>query len=337
MSFVSASDGGSFAGGTVTWDLAESLQPGESRTLTLTLLIEDITLRAFRNFTQISDDSAEDFGIDPTTGVDEVDTDSTPDNNDDLDDAPGLGDDTTPDEDDEDSADVDIDITYDLAIEKDRTSAEQATPANPFVTYDITVTNQGDVESFDYQVSDLIPGGTQFVSASDGGTFAGGVVTWDLAASLQPGESRTITLELEIVDFTLRSYTNFTEISEDSAEDFGIDPNTGVDEVDIDSTPDNDDSSDDVPGPGEDNTADEDDEDSAPVDLDIDYDLAIEKERTSAAIATPGNPFVTYDITVTNQGDVESFDYQVSDLIPGGTEFVSASDCLLYTSPSPRD
>jgi len=44
----------------------------------------------------------------------------------------------------------------------------------------------------------------------------------------------------------LRSYTNFTQISDDSAEDYGIDPTTGVDEVDVDSTPDNDDSSDDV-------------------------------------------------------------------------------------------
>ena len=200
------------------------------------------------------------------------------------------------------------------------------------MSYDIIVTNQGDVESFDYQVSDLIPGGTQFVSASDGGTFAGGTVTWDLAASLQPGESRTLTLEIEIVDFTLRSFTNFTEISEDSAEDFGIDPTTGADEVDSDSTPDNDDSSDPAQGPGTDNTADEDDEDSAPVDVDITFDLAIEKIRTSAELASPSSPIVSYDIIVTNEGDVESFDYQVTDLIPGGTQFVSASDgAVSYT------
>jgi len=123
----------------------------------------------------------------------------------------------------------------------------------------------------------------------------------------------------------LRSYTNFTQISDDSAEDFGIDPTTGVDEVDTDSTPDNDDSIDDAPGEGTDNTADEDDEDSAPVDLDVNYDLAIEKTRTSAAIATPGNPNVTYDIVVTNEGDVESFDYQVSDLLPAGTSATRTS------------
>ena len=159
-----------------------------------------------------------------------------------------------------------------MAIEKIRTSAELASPSSPIVSYDIIVTNEGDVESFDYQVSDLIPGGTEFVSASDGGSFAGGVVTWDISESLQPGQSRTLTLDLEIVDFTLRSYTNFTEISDDSSDDFGIDPNTGAPEEDIDSTPDNDDSSDPDQGPGEDNTADEDDEDSAPVDVDITFD-----------------------------------------------------------------
>ena len=69
----------------------------------------------------------------------------------------------------------------------------------------------------------------------------------------------------------------------------------------MDSDPDNDDSSDNGPGPGEDNTADEDDEDSAPLEFDITYDLAIAKNRTSAEVATPANPFVTYDIIVTNE------------------------------------
>jgi len=75
-------------------------------------------------------------------------------------------------------------------------------------------------------------------------------VTWDIAESLQPGESRTLTLTLEVVDITQRSFTNFVEISGDSSEDFGTDPNTGQPEEDVDSTPDNDDSVDDGPGEG---------------------------------------------------------------------------------------
>jgi len=210
MDFVSATDGGTEIGGTVTWDLAESLQPGQSRTLTLTLEVVDFTQRSYTNFTQISDDSAGDYGIDPTTGVDEEDSDSDPNNDDSSDPGAGPGTDNTGDEDDEDSAPLDFDINYDLAIEKTRTSAAVATPGSPNVTYDIVITNQGDVESFAFQVSDVIPGGMTYVGSSDGGSEAGGVVTWNLAESLQPGDSRTITLELQIVDFTLRSYTNFT-------------------------------------------------------------------------------------------------------------------------------
>ena len=59
--------------------------------------------------------------------------------------------------------------------------------------YQITVSNAGDAPARDTVVTDTLPGGTQFVSASDGGSSSGGTVNWSLG-TLNPGESRTLSL-----------------------------------------------------------------------------------------------------------------------------------------------
>ena len=64
------------------------------------------------------------------------------------------------------------------------------------VNYDITVTNDGDVAARDTVLVDRVPADTQFVSASDGGQFSQGTVTWSLG-TLAPGASRTVTLNLK--------------------------------------------------------------------------------------------------------------------------------------------
>jgi hypothetical protein len=63
----------------------------------------------------------------------------------------------------------------------------------------------------------------EFVSASDGGSSRLSYVE----RPTQPannGDTKTLSLELKIVDFTKRSYTNFVQISDDSAGDYGLDP-----------------------------------------------------------------------------------------------------------------
>lgn len=62
------------------------------------------------------------------------------------------------------------------------------------MSYDITVTNNGDTAATNTTLRDPLPAGLQFVSASDGGQFSGGVVTWSLG-TLDPGQSRTVKLE----------------------------------------------------------------------------------------------------------------------------------------------
>ena len=105
-----------------------------------------------------------------------------------------------------------------------------------------------------------------FVSATDGGVESGGVITWTDLPNLQPNQTETVSIELEIVDFTQRAYLNHAHISDDSAADYGIDPDTGILEEDVDSDPNNFDGNDN--GPGIDTPViNEDDDDSALVEF----------------------------------------------------------------------
>ncbi|HUU82159.1 MAG TPA: DUF11 domain-containing protein [Phycisphaerae bacterium] len=62
--------------------------------------------------------------------------------------------------------------------------------------YTITVTNTGDAPAVQTVLTDDIPAGTQFLSASDGGSAAGGGVSWNLG-TLEPGASRKVTMSLK--------------------------------------------------------------------------------------------------------------------------------------------
>lgn len=58
--------------------------------------------------------------------------------------------------------------------------------------YDITVTNTGTAPAPSVTLTDTIPNGTSFVSASDGGQASGGNVVWNLG-TIEPGSSRRVT------------------------------------------------------------------------------------------------------------------------------------------------
>ena len=186
-----------------------------------------MTQAPFENFAEISDDSSEDFGV--------TDEDSTPDsdpNNDPIVETDDPTPDTIPgDEDDSDPEVVDVDISYDLSLAKALADG-QAGMVGPgdVVNYTITVLNQGNVPSGAYDVTDYIPAGMEFVSASDFGTASGNTVTWTNLANLNAGQSMTVTIALRVVDVTQAPFENFAEISDDSSEDFGV--------TDEDSTPD---------------------------------------------------------------------------------------------------
>ncbi|MFO0837439.1 MAG: DUF11 domain-containing protein [Phycisphaerae bacterium] len=57
--------------------------------------------------------------------------------------------------------------------------------------YEITVSNRGDAPARDTILTDAVPAGATFVSASDGGAMGGGTVTWNLG-TMPPGGSKTV-------------------------------------------------------------------------------------------------------------------------------------------------
>ena len=63
-------------------------------------------------------------------------------------------------------------------------------------TYEITVSNEGDVEARDTRVVDTLASGAKFLSASHEGRLSGQQVTWGLG-NLAPGASKTVTLSVQ--------------------------------------------------------------------------------------------------------------------------------------------
>lgn len=59
--------------------------------------------------------------------------------------------------------------------------------------FTITVQNTGDAPVRDTKLVDSMPAGLEFISASDGGVFSGGTVTWNLG-TLDPGATKSVKL-----------------------------------------------------------------------------------------------------------------------------------------------
>jgi len=82
MSFISASDNGQESNGVVTWSNLTNINPGGTKVLSLILRVDDAQT-TYRNWAEISSDSASDFGV--------TDEDSTPDTNTGIDNTDGTG------------------------------------------------------------------------------------------------------------------------------------------------------------------------------------------------------------------------------------------------------
>lgn len=160
---------------------------------------------------------------------------------------------------------------------------------NANITYTLTVRNLGPNTAPSVVLTDTLPPGVTFISASNGGTLSGNVVTWPVLGSLANGAARTRTV-------TVRAPEAGTLVNLAASTAGTTDPN-----------PANNDGS--LPAGRVTTTV-------AGVD--------VAASKTGPASATLGGP-ITYTITVRNLGIIPALGVVVSDTLPPGVSFVSAT------------
>jgi len=175
----------------------------------------------------------------------------------------------------------------DLALTK--SAPANAIPGDA-LAWTLTVTNNGPAASNGAKVTDVLPAGVTFVSASPGCVFAAGTVTCTLGA-LASGAQTTLTINVTVN----APYTGANPLVNAATV-------ATVNEIDI------------VPG---NNTG------SASTTVTAQADLGVTKIVSNATPAVGSN--VTFTVTVTNNGPNDATGVQVSDPLPSGYAFVSAS------------
>ncbi len=246
------------------------------------------------------------------------------------------------DEDDHDWAEITLTPIYDLALIKTLAVGQSSTVTQgSTVDYVITVKNQGQVPSGTFVVTEQIPGGMSFVSASGSGFICGtpnlaGAVSCAHAAGIAIGATATINLRLQLDDATKGPFRNWAEISVDSGDDRDSTPdsNTGKDDLTGTGTDPNDlvNNHNNIDYTGNDDEDDNDYEDIAGTQV---YDLALRK-TLAAGQANPVNQGdnVDYVVTVFNQGSAPSGTFSVTDQIPSGMQYVNATGTGFACAPS---
>ncbi|MEL6483214.1 MAG: hypothetical protein AAFP96_00040, partial [Bacteroidota bacterium] len=212
------------------------------------------------------------------TASDAFDINSTPNNN--------LGA-----EDDQDDVTITPVEIIDVSLTK---TVDNLTPeVNSNVVFTLTVTNAGPSEATSLQVTDVIPSGFAYQSDDGGTDYDDGTGIWDIG-SLASGATTILNITASVN--TTGVYLNTAEV-------------TQHDQVDVDSTPNND-------------VLAEDDQDQVeviPIQL---VDISVTK---TADDLTPnvGDPIV-FTVTVTNDGPSDATNIVVTDFLASGYEFVSA-------------
>lgn len=184
------------------------------------------------------------------------------------------------------------DLELDKSLDLDGVEDGEIAPGDEF-DFQITVTNHGPSTGRGITVTDELPEGLSFVSASDGGTESGGEVAWDLE-NLPVGESTTLTLTVQL------------------SPDYEGDGSDVVNTATVSSTND----------PNEDNDTDE-----ASVAAGQPHaDVAVEKTALGTDAVTPGEEFV-YEVQVTNNGPSTAHSVSIVDTLPDELGYVSSDEC----------
>ncbi len=184
-------------------------------------------------------------------------------------------------------------VAIDLSLTK---SVDVSAPnIDDLVAFTIRVTNSGPSSASGVEATDLLPAGLAFVSAAPSqGSYIDGTGVWSIG-SLADGQSETLTITA-VVTIT-DPVTNGAEV-------------TSANQVDVDSTPNND-------------VLAEDDQDSAIVDAVPIADISLTKvvDRATPNVGSS----VTFTLTVANDGPSPATGIEVTDLLPPGLTFTSSA------------
>jgi uncharacterized repeat protein (TIGR01451 family) len=173
----------------------------------------------------------------------------------------------------------------DLALAK--TTTATAIHAGDTVTYTLTVTNAGPSTATGVVITDTLPTGLTFVSATGGGVAAGATVTWTLASSIAPLGTASVDLTVKVADDQLDPFTNTANVTSAAGE---TDTNPANNTASLDST----------------------------LNDDADVGVTMTGDPTTAA----GGDTVTFTVTVTNLGPAPADNVIATDIVPAGFTIV---------------
>ncbi|WP_235293955.1 T9SS type A sorting domain-containing protein [Portibacter lacus] len=264
-----------------------------------------------------------------------------------------LGDsDPLTDEDDHDPATLDV---FDLALTKTVDPAS-VPPSGMFtlgdtINFFVTVINQGSIDATDVVITDLIPCGMEFfdenLSTNVGAGWgtatlnldaSSGYQTQTTIASIPAGTSVQVPIKMVLALPTgglghtlcgvgMDSYLNYSYIESaldgDGMPVSDIDSDPGSFTPEEEATTPNESGDNDITSTGNGQPGSQDDSDPANIEI---FDLALSKILNPDNGPYQYNDVATFEICVTNQGNVPSDDLQIVDYIPSGYAFAPSND-----------
>ena len=114
-----------------------------------------------------------------------------------------------------------------------KSTPDQNVPIGSLITYEIKVKNTHLVgETTNVLVSDTLPEGTYFFSASDPFTIDGSTITWNLG-TLQPGEEKSLALVVRVGFEAQGTVTNaaYSARSDQAVQVFGSPVSTVIEQI----------------------------------------------------------------------------------------------------------